>query len=51
MPYKSEAQKRYMHAEHPDIAAKWDAEMSTKKPHKSKVKSMARKAFGGLYSK
>ena len=26
MPYKSDAQRRYMHAKHPKIAAKWDAE-------------------------
>ncbi len=49
MPYKSNKQRKFMHAEHPDIAAKWDAEMSGKKPHKTKVKSVARKAFGGLY--
>lgn len=49
MPYKSKAQAAYMHAEHPDIAAKWDAEK--KKPHKGKVKSIARKAFGGLKKK
>ena len=24
MPYRSEAQRRYMHAKHPKIAAKWD---------------------------
>ena len=24
MPYKSEKQRRYMHARHPEIAAKWD---------------------------
>lgn len=24
MPYKSERQRRYMHAKHPKIAAKWD---------------------------
>lgn len=24
MPYKSEKQRRYMHAKHPTIAAKWD---------------------------
>jgi hypothetical protein len=26
MPYKSAAQRRFMHARHPDIAARWDAE-------------------------
>lgn len=24
MPYKSEKQRRFMHAKHPDIAARWD---------------------------
>lgn len=24
MPYKSQKQRRYMHAKHPQIAAKWD---------------------------
>jgi hypothetical protein len=26
MPYKSERQRRYLHAQHPDIAARWDKE-------------------------
>lgn len=26
MPYKSDKQRRYMHAKHPEIAKKWDAE-------------------------
>jgi hypothetical protein len=30
MPYKSEAQRRYMHAQHPDIAERWDKEYSSK---------------------
>ncbi len=47
MPYKSEKQRRFMHSEHPEIAARWDAE--AKKSHKSKVKSAAHKAFGGRY--
>ena len=24
MPYRSEKQRRYMHAKHPNIAKKWD---------------------------
>ena len=24
MPYKSAKQRRYMHAKHPEIAARWD---------------------------
>lgn len=27
MPYKSKAQMRMMHAQHPEIAKRWDAEM------------------------
>ena len=27
MPYQSEAQRRYMHAKLPEIAARWDKEM------------------------
>jgi hypothetical protein len=26
MPYASEKQRRYMHAQHPEIAARWDKE-------------------------
>lgn len=31
MPYKSIQQMRFMHAQHPDIAAKWDAEIDEQK--------------------
>jgi hypothetical protein len=27
MPYKSDKQRKFMHAVHPDIAARWDKEM------------------------
>lgn len=30
MPYRSAKQRRYMHAVHPDIAARWDAEYGGK---------------------
>jgi hypothetical protein len=30
MPYQSEAQRRFMHARHPDIAARWDKEYGGK---------------------
>ena len=30
MPYKSEKQRRLMHAKHPGIAARWDKEYGTK---------------------
>jgi hypothetical protein len=40
MPYKSEKQRRYMHAKHPKIAAKWDkkygGKISKKKGKKKK---------------
>lgn len=26
MPYQSDKQRRYMHAKHPEIAARWDEE-------------------------
>lgn len=41
MPYKSKAQMRYMHAQHPDIAKRWDREYGAPKDlpeHKGKVK-------------
>lgn len=31
MPYKSDAQRKFMHAKHPEIAKKWDAESRSKK--------------------
>ena len=55
MPYKSEAQRKFMHAKHPEIAERWDAEMKAKgkpaaeKSHKGEVKSAAQKSFGGRY--
>lgn len=30
MPYRSAKQRRYMHAKHPEIAARWDAEYGGK---------------------
>lgn len=30
MPYKSDAQRRFMHAKHPKIAARWDKETGGK---------------------
>lgn len=39
-PYQSEAQRRFMHAKHPDIAARWDEEYPNqgKLPEKKKRK-------------
>jgi len=33
LPYASDAQRRYMHAKHPRLAAKWDKEI---REHKDK---------------
>lgn len=38
MPYKSDKQRRFMHAKHPEIAKRWDKEMA------GKSKKTARKA-------
>jgi len=37
MPYKSEKQRRYMHARHPQIAAKWDKKYGGKIAPKKKT--------------
>jgi hypothetical protein len=34
MPYKSDKQRKFMHAVHPKIAAKWDKEIDDKKKKK-----------------
>jgi len=35
MPYRSEKQRRYMHAKHPEIAERWDKKYGKKvKPKK-----------------
>lgn len=31
MPYKSSAQRKFMHAKHPEIAKKWDKEYAVPK--------------------
>ena len=38
MPYKSEKQRRYMHAKHPEIAKRWDKEAKSGKPAAKKKK-------------
>jgi hypothetical protein len=40
MPYASEAQRKYLHANEPEVAAKWDAEMKAKPKKKSKSDSL-----------
>ncbi len=54
MPYKSAKQRAFMHAQHPDIAKRWDAEtggkvVPTRKDGKSdmrRVKPAAKRLFG-----
>jgi hypothetical protein len=43
MPYVSDKQRRFMHAEHPDIAARWDAEARKGKRKKSKRAAKGRR--------
>lgn len=37
MPYKSAKQRAFMHAKHPDIAARWDKEYGGKVTGKKKA--------------
>ena len=39
MPYKSEKQRAFMHAKHPEIAAEWDAKYEGKVQPKAKAKA------------
>lgn len=41
MPYQSDAQRRFMHAKHPDIAARWDEEIRRKRRKKAVSKARA----------
>ena len=36
MPYKSEKQRRFMHAQEPEVAARWDRKHGGKKKVKGK---------------
>lgn len=50
MPFKSEKQRRFMYAQHPDIAARWtkEAKAAGKKPvQKKTVKKVVRRAKRG----
>lgn len=38
MPYKSEKQRRYMHAKHPKVAKEWDKKYGGKVKKTSKKK-------------
>lgn len=42
MPYKSEAQKKWMHINEPKIAQKWDKEISNKNKPKKKTKKISK---------
>jgi hypothetical protein len=39
MPFKSEKQRRYLHANHPEIAKKWEKESRSKKKTTKKKKA------------
>jgi hypothetical protein len=44
MPFKSEKQRKFMHAQHPDIAQKWEQETKAeKKAEKKATKSKSKK--------
>jgi len=45
MPYKSEAQQRFMHAVHPGIAARWDKETNFKKKLPKKLKKKVTEGY------
>ena len=38
MPYASDKQRKFMHARHPKIAARWDKEEKAAKPKKKAKK-------------
>lgn len=43
MPFKSEAQRRFMYKEHPEIAKRWDAHTpDTRLPERVHVKSSSK---------
>lgn len=43
MPYRSDRQRRYMHAKHPEIAAKWDRKYGGKVAKKKATKKTRRR--------
>jgi len=46
MPYRSERQRRYLHARHPDIAARWDREYGPEPKARVKVRRRPAKRGG-----
>lgn len=52
MPYKSKAQSRFLHAVHPDIAARWDKEYpDQKRLPKKKGKKKSKKSLNRAKSR
>ena len=43
MPYESDKQRRFMHAKHPKIAARWDNEYGTTPAKKQKPVKRSKK--------
>lgn len=43
VPYRSEKQRRFMHAKHPDIAKRWDEKYGGKIKKKHKLTDLGRK--------
>jgi len=43
MPYKSEKQRKFMHAKHPEIAERWDKEYGGKISKKKKFTKKKRR--------
>jgi hypothetical protein len=39
MPFKSQAQRKYLHAKEPKLAKEWEAKYPVKKPLPKKVKA------------
>jgi hypothetical protein len=50
MPYASDKQRAYLHANEPAIAAKWDAEMKSKPKNLSKQSAQAKALRAGSQS-
>jgi hypothetical protein len=46
MPYVSDKQRRFLHAVHPEIAARWDAEIRKGKKRKKHHRKKARRMRG-----
>jgi hypothetical protein len=49
MPYASDRQRGFMHAQHPGIAARWDAEQHNRKRRRDGSSSVGKRASGGSF--